>query len=155
MATITMSLDPKDCTKAAKELEKYARYLERATGEIDLRMSQEAAEEARTHFDEDVTVTAMDHGVIASGESVVFQEFGAGARISDPYPDGADVGIEIRRGAYSDLNGGEYTETGYQYWHHDGERYEYVTPVNGLFHGMMAAKERAAEIAKEVIQNPW
>ena len=149
---ISFSLDPKSIQEAADELMEYSKKLRRAEFMIDQKLSQIAAEEAGKHFDGDVTVSALDHGVMATGESVVFQEFGAGSRISDPFPDGADVDFEIRRGAYSDLNGGEYAQTGYEYWHHNGERYEYQTPRNGLFYGMMAAKENAAEAVKEVLE---
>lgn len=137
----------------AKDLEEYAAALTKEIApEIERRLSIEAAAEAAAHFGEGVTVTPTEHGVAASGEDVVFQEFGAGARISDPYPGGADVGFEIRRGAYSDLHEGEYAQTGYEYWHHGGERYEYVTPGNGLFYGMEKAREEAGRIAKEVLK---
>lgn len=155
MGKISIGLSADSIEKAAKQLADYARGLRFAAGEIDHSLSVIAAEEAASHFDENVSVAALEHGVMAVGDSVVFQEFGAGARISDPYPDGADVGFEIRRGAYSDLHEGEYAQTGYQYWHHDGEIYQYVTPTNGLFHGMMAAKERAAKVAKEALSNSW
>lgn len=149
---ISFSLDPDSIREAAKELEDYAKKLRSASSQIDLKLSQIAAEEASRHFDSDVTVVATDHGVMAAGESVVFQEFGAGSRISDPFPGGADTSMEIRRGAYSDLHGGEYAQTGYEYWHHDGERYEYQTPRNGLFYGMMAARENEAQAVKEVLE---
>lgn len=155
--TIQCKLSEKSLLYAAKRLERLADRLERGaiTSEITRRVSEAAADEARNHFSADITVMPHDHGVTAVGEQVVFEEFGAGARISDPYPGGTDAGIEIRRGAYSDLYGGEYAQTGYQFWHHDGERYEYVTPVNGLFHGMMKAKDEAPGIIEEVLREKW
>lgn len=148
---IQFRLDPREIRKAAQALREYAAKLEDSTEEIQSELCRVAAAEAAKHFDEDVTVTPAGDRVIAEGESVVFQEFGAGARISNPYPDGGDVGIEVRRGAYSDLHEGEYAQTGYEYWHHDGERYEYVTPRNGLFYGMMQALEDAPDIVREVL----
>lgn len=152
---ISMTLDPESIKKAAKELKDYAKHLRLAENEISLRMSQTAAEEARTHYDSDVAVEATTHGVLAAGDSVVFQEFGAGARISDPFEDGADVGFEIRRGVYSDLHHGEYAQSGYESWHYRGVEYRYVTPTNALFYGMMKAKEEGPKIAKEVLKEPW
>lgn len=139
--------------QAAKKLAAYAVRLRDSETEITRRVSEVAADEARDRYDEDVFVYGTDHGVIATGESVVFQEFGAGARISDPYDGGADVDFEIRRGAYSDLYGGEYAQSGYEKWHHDGEEYRYITPTNALFYGMEAARAAAADIAKEVLRS--
>lgn len=147
-----MNLSPASIKKAADELRKYADHLRDCESHIAERLSEEAAEEAAEHFDEDVSVEALVDGVRATGSSVVFQEFGAGSRISDPFPGGADVGFAIRRGAYSDLHEGEYSQTGYELWHHDGLEYRYVTPRNGLFYGMMRARERAKDIAKEVLK---
>lgn len=147
-----MSLSPASIKNAADELKKYAKHLRDCESHIAERMSEEAAEEAAEHFDEDVSVEALANGVRATGNSVVFQEFGAGSRISDPFPDGADVDFDIRRGAYSDLHNGEYAQTGYEMWHHDGLEYRYVTPRNGLFYGMMHARDRAKDIAKEVLK---
>lgn len=152
MKKISFSLDPASIQQAAKELEAYAKKLRDSELWIDQRLNQIAADEARQHYDGNVAVAAMDHGVMAAGESVVFQEFGAGSRISDPFPGGADVDFEIRRGAYSDLHEGEYAQTGYEYWHYRGERYEYQTPRNGLFYGMEKAKDEAAQVVREVLE---
>lgn len=149
---ISMDLSPTSIEKAAEQLRQYAKRLREASDEIDSRLSTEAAEETATHYDADIMVEALEHGVRASGESVVFQEFGAGARISDPFPDGADIGVDIRRGSYSEMNMGEYWQSGYEQWHYGGEEYHYVTPTNALFYGMTRAKERAAEVTREVLR---
>lgn len=145
-------LNPQSIHDAAKALRAYASRLMEADTKITRRLSEIAADEAREHYDESILVTATDSGVLAQGESVVFQEFGAGARISDPFEDGADVSFEIRKGAYSDLHQGEYAQSGYQKWHYNGEEYEYVTPTNALFYGMEAARAAAADVAKEVLR---
>lgn len=149
---ISMDLSRKSIQAAAKALADYAKHLKDCETAITERLSEIAAEEAAEHFDEDVTVTPTANGVLATGPSVVFQEFGAGARVSDPFDGGADVSFEIRRGAYSDLHDGEYAQSGYEMWHHDGIEYRYVTPGNGLFYGMMKAREEAPNIAKEVLR---
>ena len=149
---IRMTLSPESIERAAEQLREYAKRLETATAEIDRRLSEEAAEEAAQHYGPGITVEALDHGVRASGEEVVFQEFGAGARISDPFPGGVDIGVDIRWGSYSEMNLGEYYQSGYEKWHYAGEEYRYVTPTNALFYGMMRAKDRAAEVAKEVLK---
>ena len=150
MRKITISLDPRDIDALADELRRYAGEMPEMASEVTRRLSETAASEARSLYSNDVTVEAIENGVVASGESVVFEEFGAGARISDPFPGGADVDFEIRRGAYSDLHGGEYARTGYDHWHHGGVRYEYVTPTNALFFGMEKAREEALQTAREV-----
>ena len=142
--------DPRSIARAAKELQDYADSLDARAKEFDRQLSQEAANEAKLHYSQNVTVTALDNGVLATGPEVVFEEFGAGSRTADPFPGGADVGFEIRQGAYSDLHGGEYARSGYTMWHHNGEPYEYVIPNHGLFYGMEEAREKAAEIAEEV-----
>lgn len=151
MKTITIDwADPKSLRQAARELRKFAKNLNTKTQEFNRRLCEEAAEEAKLHYSQDVMVTATDNGVTATGSQVVFEEFGAGSRTADPYPGGADVSFEVRRGAYSDLHGGEYARSGYTMWHHNGEKYEYVIPNHGLFYGMEQARERAKDIAEEV-----
>lgn len=150
MRKISFNLDPRDIRDLANELRRYAKEMQDMADDVTVRLSEVAADEARSHYSSDVTVEATSNGVTATGESVVFEEFGAGARISDPFPGGADVSFEIRRGAYSDLNEGEYARTGYDHWHHDGQIYQYVTPTNALFYGMERAKEEAARVAREV-----
>ena len=136
--------------RAVKQLERYAKKLEQCPEEIDRRLSEIAADEARSRYRGGVTVTAEDHGVIAEGDSVAFQEFGAGARISDPFPDGADVSFEIRKGSWSDAHEGPYKQSGYKYWTFGGRTYTYIEPTNALFYGMEKAKEEAGRIAREV-----
>ena len=150
MRRINVRLDPKDFKDLANELRRYANEMQSMADEMNQRLCRVAAEEAREHYSSDVQVEEIENGVIATGESVVFEEFGAGARISDPFPGGADVNFEIRQGAYSDLHEGEYARSGYEMWHHAGEEYRYVTPTNALFYGMEKAKEEAGKIAREV-----
>ena len=149
---ISMNLSRKSIQAAAKALADYAKHLKDCETAITERLSEIAAEEAAEHFDEDVTVTSTANGVLATGPSVVFQEFGACAAVRDPLPGGADVSFEIRRGAYSDLHYGEYAQSGYKSWHHNGTEYTEVVPNHGLFYGMMKAKEEAPRIAKEVLE---
>ena len=150
MRRISVSLDPRDFKDLADELRRYANSMQDLADEVSRRLSEVAADEARSHFSSDIQVEAIEDGVVATGESVVFEEFGAGARISDPYPGGADVDFEIRRGAYSDLNEGEYARSGYELWHHNGDEYRFITPTNALYYGMEQAKEEAGKIAREV-----
>lgn len=149
---IDIKLGPDSIRDAAEMLESYANRLKNAAEAIQTELCKTAATEAARHFDGDVTVMPAGDRVTATGESVVFQEFGAGAAVRDPYPDGAEVDFEIRRGAYSDMMGGEYAQTKYEYWHHDGEKYTQVVPVHGLFYGMMAAKDAIPEIVKGVFK---
>lgn len=150
--TIKMSLSAESIRKAADKLRAYAKRIESAGNEIDRRLSEIAAEEAASHFGPEITVEALDHGVRATGEEVVFQEFGAGSAVMDPFPGGADIGIEIRQGSWSDAHQGEYARSGYEMWHHNGVEYRYIVPTNAMFHGMMKAKEMAGEVAREVLK---
>ena len=150
---IYTDLDPYHLAWAADKLREYAQALRYTAKMLPDDLSEVAAEEAREHYTPDIVVTTGEGAVSASGENVVFEEFGAGARISDPFPGGTDADMEIRRGAYSDLVGGPYAENDYEYWMHDGERYEYVTPTNALFYGMEAARGQAAEKASKIL-NP-
>ena len=78
------TLSPASLKQLAKDLRTYAAELRLDAVEISHKLSEVAADEARAHFSPNVTVTAGENGVIAVGQSVVFEEFGAGARISDP-----------------------------------------------------------------------
>ena len=147
---ISVSLGNLD--RAVKQLERYAKKLESSTDEIDRRLSEIAADEARERYRGGIAVTAEEHGVTATGDSVVFQEFGAGATVVDPFPGGADVtSIEIMQGSYSRERRGPYWASGYESWEFGGRAYTQVEPTNALFFGMLEAKDRAGEVAREVL----
>lgn len=146
-----VSLDPKSIRDAENKLWELVSKLSQCSDDIASELCKRAANEAAKHFDGDVTVMPAGDRVIAEGESVVFQEFGAGSRISNPYPDGGDVSFEVRQGAYSDLHEGDYAQNAYEFWHHGHEEYEYIEPRNGLFYGMMQAIDDAPEVTREVL----
>ena len=151
---IEFDLSPESIEKAARELREYAERLRNAESTISERLSEIAADTARDHYSEYVMVdTVPGGGVLACGDSVVFEEFGAGSRISDPYPDGADVDFEIRKGAFSDLHNGPYAQSGYSHWWYGGKWMRYITPRNALFYGLEEARSREAEVAREVLQD--
>ena len=145
---IEVSLDK--LQKLADELLRLADRIDKAPKSVNAMLVAAAAEEARNHYSDRITVEETENAVRATGNSVAFEEFGAGARISDPFPDGADVDFEIRKGAYSDLHEGEYAKSGYESWHHGGEEYKYVTPTNALFYARERAIAEIPEAANEL-----
>lgn len=105
----------------------------------------EATEIAQVCFegDTDVRVTYEEtengYQIVASGEDVVFQEFGAGTRTYSEHPLAQNMPVRIEPGSWSELHSQQFSKRGW--WEHNGVRYEideWVTPHLG----MMAANER-------------
>lgn len=150
MKVFRAQLDPADLERMADELRAYAAKLRESGPKISEKLCEIAAEEARGHFSAGIAVDHTENKVIATGDYAIFQEFGAGAAVSDPFPGGSDVSVDIRFAAYSEKNGGELFRT-QEYWHFGGKEYREVVPTHGLFHGMERARAEAGKIAREVL----
>ena len=153
MKTFRAQLDPADLSRMADDLRAYAAKLRESGPKISERLAEVAAEEAKGYFGSHITVYADENKAIALGDYAIFQEFGAGAAVEDPFPGGSDMTVRIEQGAYSDEHEGEYTRTGYQYWHFGGRKYTEVVPTHGMFHGMEKARAEAGNIAREVLNS--
>ena len=148
---LTAKLDAKSLKRLAGAiLYRFGEDVEKC-GELVTRLAEDGAEAARERFYGDVAVSSakakqsgmykMKASFSARGKEAVFQEFGAGINLGEvgEAPDTEfgrqaedALGIEIRRGAYSDAAQGEYQATGYEYWYHDGEKYTGVVPMHGM-----------------------
>ena len=152
MKVFRAQLDPGDLSRMADELRAYAAKLRESGPKISERLAEVAAEEARGHFSAGIAVDHTENKVIATGDYAIFQEFGAGAAVEDPFPGGSDVSVKIDFAEYSRKNGGELFRT-QRSWHFGGKEYFYVTPTHGLFHGMEKARAEAGKIAREVLNS--
>ena len=101
----------------------------------------------------DVTVqkSGDDEWVIrASGDAVVFFEFGAGKATDSGERYAKEMPFRVEVGSYSDENGGEFAASGYQFWHFGGRPYSEIKQRPGMLRAYEAIKMAIPETAKRV-----
>lgn len=103
--TITVRLSSSSIRKAIKELSLYKERIDRKLNELCLRLAEMGATNVSLGYaraiyqsgakDITVTVEKTDGGysIVASGESVLFVEFGAGARYGYGHPEAGKFGM--------------------------------------------------------------
>ena len=155
---ISIDLNSKESIQAAEDqLRAYAAELDSKTKEICMRLADRGA--ARATFDygavplerNDVEVTSeeTDRGakVTATGETVLFLEFGAGARMGygHPEPQGFGPGTYPGKGHWDDPKG---------WWipkEHGGGHTYGNPPAMGMYNASREMRDRAQEVAEEVL----
>ncbi len=101
---IHVDLNPSSIDRAIKQLQDYQKKLDEKAQEVAKRLADIGATRARIDFSNapydgnkefDVTVENVDNGyrVLASGESVLFVEFGAGITYGHGHPQEAEFGM--------------------------------------------------------------
>lgn len=102
---IIMSLSTSDIERAIQELTDYQNWIQRKAGELAERLAVYGGLDARIGFSRaiydgprDIEVTVEPRGknkyaIIASGEEVLFVEFGAGVRYGYGHPDAVKHGM--------------------------------------------------------------
>ena len=155
---ITIDLNNKESIQAAEDqLRAYAAELDDKAKEICVRLADRGA--ARATFDyasvplerNDVEVVSeeTDSGakVTATGETVLFLEFGAGARMGYGHPDpqGFGPGTYPGKGHWDDPKG---------WWipkEHGGGHTYGNPPAMGMYNASREMRDRAQEVAEEVL----
>ena len=161
MANHIIEIDPFDVGSIIQAQREQERILKEFDEKVD-RFLKEVAKigerAAQSAYGNAVTVSVAEiengYEIRADGKSVVFIEFGAGSAVNpaNRYANevSAQGGFEIRKGSYSDMNGGEYAQTGYHFWHFGGVQYTKVEPRNGMQKAYEAIAREMKDVAKAV-----
>lgn len=143
--TITMELNTESITRAIKEVRLYEQWvlakeheLRTRLAEIGLRVASIKFSSAKYDGNNDVTVTISDDGdtatINASGEAVVFIEFGSGAKLGYGHPEAGKFGYGPGTWSGDPSKGGkghwdEKTKDGrYKGWWFDDGKHTYGNP---------------------------
>ena len=162
MKKLTVNLTEQGIDKLIRELDKYERWIEKKTQELVERLAEEGAQIARFGFDiavydgvKDVDVRWESRGentaaVIATGNAVLFIEFGSGVTLGygHPEPEGYGPGTYPGKGHWDDPNGwylpkSVQAETGIK-------RSFGNPPAMAMYNARKELEQRLKEIAQEV-----
>ena len=159
MAHIVIDVDPFDPSSVAmaqKRLDDAMNDFDKKVDEFLFRLAAIGQRAAQGAYGNAIAVTvekAPDGFILrASGDAVVFFEFGAGSRTDPSNRFAKEMPFEVRRGSFSDSKNppGPYARSGYRSWEFAGVRYEYVEPRNGMEKAFEAMIRDVQTLAKAV-----
>lgn len=156
--------DPDSIDDAIKSLKRAAAELKSKSDKALYRVAKLVADTAEAHYasgfldendDVNVTISPISNGYVvkASGESVCFLEFGAGAAAGNGYDTSVyEPPVDISPASWSETEGtGEFAK--YGSWHYQKRKYTMVVPRMGMYHGVKAAKDNMDRIVNEVFND--
>ncbi|MBQ6479731.1 MAG: hypothetical protein IJI45_01310 [Anaerolineaceae bacterium] len=148
--------DPKTINAAIRELDKIQKKFD---AKVD-KFLEEIAEIGRNAAQQEygtkaVTVTKEPTGdggwvIRASGDAVVFFEFGAGKATDATERYAGEMPFPVHVGSYSIANGGEFAATGFEVWHFGGQPYHEVEQRPGMLRAYEAIMQEIPNVAKRV-----
>lgn len=157
---IAVSLSNESIAGAVKELRRYARWVAKKEAELRTRLAAIGATAASIQFSRaiyngsnDVTVRVDNTGsvavIYAEGESVVFIEFGSGAKYGYGHPRAGEFGFGP--GTYSDGPDGKGHWDNPKGWYYAPGQHSYGNPpAMAMYHAVQEMTEQLTRIAKEV-----
>jgi hypothetical protein len=154
---INVHLTNDSIASAAKELRRYAAWVEQKEVELCTRLAQIGLNVAKINFEmaaydglNDVTVRVDQTGsvavIYAEGSAVAFIEFGSGAKYGYGHPDAAKHGFGP--GTYPSDKGLWNNEKGW--WFGSGQHTYGNAPAMGMYKAVQAMTEQITQIAREV-----
>lgn len=160
MKKITVALDAKSINKAIRDIRKLDAEWNRKTNEVIRRLAEIGATKASLGFsravytgDNDVSISVKPiengYAIIASGEAVLFIEFGSGITYGygHPEPMGYGPGTYPGKGHWNDPNGWRLPKS-------KGGTHTYGNPPSAtMYHTGKELQQEVLRIAQEVFGN--
>ena len=160
---IRMTLDHASIQAAIRELNAYKAWVIQKTEELTRRLAEIGAVNVSLGFarvfytgdkDIDVTVEQLDenrYAIVASGETVLFLEFGSGITYGYGHADPNVDGIPMGPGTYPSDKG--HWDNPHGWWIPGGEHTYGNAPAMAVYLTGKELRERLVEIAKEVFRS--
>lgn len=157
---IAVSLSNDSIKGAVKELRRYARWVAKKEAELRTRLATIGATAASIQFSRaiyngsnDVAVRVDNTGsvavIYAEGKSVVFIEFGSGAKYGYGHPQAGEFGFGP--GTYSDGPDGKGHWDDPKGWYYAPGQHSYGNPpAMAMYKAVQEITEQVTKIAKEV-----
>lgn len=156
------AFDPKSVDRAIKQLQDYQKKLDEKADKIAIRLASMGATNVSLGFaraiydgekDVDVTVKKLGEGqyaIIASGETVLFAEFGAGVTYGYGHPRATDFGMGP--GTYNPSSDKWKNPNGWWYSGTDGQSHHtYGNPPNmPMYNTEQELKKEIERVVREV-----
>ena len=148
-------LDPKSVDKAVRQFEQIAKELDKKIDQFLKEIAEVGRAAAQTTYGSAIQVTVQplgngEYSILASGEPVVFFEFGAGSATDPTERYAKEMPFLVHRGSYSLANEGEYAASGFVRWHFGGNEYRKVDQRPGMLRAYEAIKLEIPNVAKRV-----
>lgn len=158
------AFDSSSIDRAIKQLQDYQKKLDEKANKIAQRLAEMGATNVSLGFaraiyngkkDIDVTVENLGEGkyaIVASGETVLFAEFGAGVKYGDGHPQAAEFGMgpgtyPYGKGHWDDPNGWWIPKSA-------GGGHTYGNPPNmPMYNTEQALKKEIERVAREVFSS--
>ena len=154
-------LDPASIQSAIRELDEYKKWIERKTDELVRRLADMGAVNVSLGFsraiytgDKNVNVTVEQRGpnsyaIVASGQSILFIEFGSGITYGYGHPQAGEFGYGP--GTYPSDKG--HWDDPHGWWIPGGQHTYGNPPAMAMYNTAKELRARLAEIAKEVFSS--
>lgn len=162
---IKVSLSPRSIERAIKELEDYKKWLTEKSSELCRRLAEVGVEVATAEFsavdydgDKDFDVVWEEDGsgcrVVAKGQSVLFLEFGSGAKMGGGHPLNQEFGMGPGTWSEGPQGKGHWDDpNGWYVPGHHGLKSEGNKPAMGMYLAGKQMREQIETIAREVFQH--
>ena len=161
--------EPKSIDEAIKEIKKNKQDLQEKAKRVCKRLAEVGLSVARIYFipeawsgntDVTLTVEPIPNGykLVASGEDVLFMEFGAGVTAGLGY-DTKEITppVDITPGSWSKQHNGQFWQT-YQenpangHWYYRKQEFDGIAPQMGMYHASKESKAQIEKVVKEVFK---
>lgn len=159
MRRITIELSEAGIANAIRELEQYRDDVENAVQDVEHRLAVIGRDKAEDNYagsyntlagNTDVTVEAEGSKVVASGEDLMFNEFGAGTTAGQ-HPWAGKAPVDVSPGSWSATHAQEFTQRGR--WYYNDVRYTNIFPSRSLYLAFSYMRQNVQRIAREVFDN--
>lgn len=163
MKTISMTLAPDSIDKAIKELQDYSKDLKEKAHAISERLASIGATNVSVTYaqafydgirDVDISVEETDKGykILASGETVLFLEFGAGVKYGSGHPLNGEFGMGP--GTYNPTSENWKSPYGWWFGGKYGAEHTYGNPPSmAMYNTGKDLKKEILRVAQEVFSS--
>ena len=126
--------NPASIRRAERRFKAEKRRFEQKVDEFLAEIAELGRSEAESGYGGVISVTvepiANGYAIIASGEGIVFLEFGAGDTVNSGNIFAGQTGVDVRSGSYSETHAQQYSTAGF--WLFGGVKYTEVRPRNAM-----------------------
>ena len=147
--------NPESIERAIEKVEKIQNAFDTKLDQFIQEIAEVGRAAAEATYGSAVTVTVEKTGdgaysILASGDPVVFFEFGAGNATDASERYAGAMPFRVAKGSYSEANEGMYQATGYRFWVFGGRKYTEIRQRPGMLRAYEAIMQEIPKAAKRV-----
>jgi hypothetical protein len=144
---------PETFDEAVRKYDELCKQLDQKTKQFMQELAKVGADAAKAAYGSAVDVTAEPFGddewvIRASGEAVIFLEFGAGDATESGHRYANEMPFDLQPGSWSREHAQQYWANGF--WVFGGRKYTEVKPRRGMLEAYQAMMREFPNVAKRV-----